>query len=134
MGDLDHADTQTRIDRYFGSRYPQFWSAVEVRVQVRPNRFRVPDVCLVKGPRPAGNILTAPPFLVVEVLSPGDRADELEDKVDDYLTFGVRYVWVVNPRTRRGWVHTTEGVREAKDGVLRTENPLIELPLAEMFR
>lgn len=133
VGEIDHAGLQSRILKYLGNRYPQLWSVVEVRVQVKPARFRVPDVCLVLGSEPEGRFLTSPPFLVIEVLSPDDRADYMEEKIDDYLAFGVKYVWVVNPRTRRGYAHTSEGSREAKDGVLRTQDPEIELPLAEMF-
>ena len=133
MGEFDHSDLQTAIAAYLRVRYKRFWTGVEQRVQVRPTRLRVPDVCLAINPKPQRGILTAPPFLVVEVLSPDDRAGDLEEKIDDYLAFGVKYVWVANPRTRRGYIHTSEGSHEAKDGVLRTKDPDIELPLSEMF-
>ena len=86
----------------------------------------------VEGSRPQGHILTLPPLLVIEVLSRDDRAEDIQERIDDYLGCGVRFVWVVNPRTRRGWVYTAEGSREAKGGVLRTADPLIEVPLAEL--
>jgi Uma2 family endonuclease len=86
----------------------------------------------VEGSRPQGRILTVPPLLVIEVLSRDDRAEDVQERIDDYLGCGVRYVWVVNPRTRRGWIHTAEGSREAKDGVLRTAEPAIEAPLGEL--
>ena len=57
----------------------------------------------------------------------------MQQRIDDYLAFGVRYVWVIDPSSRRAWVHTAEGVREAKDRILRAENPDITLPLAEIF-
>ena len=57
----------------------------------------------------------------------------MQQRIDDYLAFGVRYVWVIDPRSHRAWAHTTEGVREVKDGFLRAENPDITLPLAEIF-
>jgi Uma2 family endonuclease len=133
VGEIDHASLQTRIVFYLLSHYPQFWAAVAVRVQVKSSRFRVPDVTLVAGPRPAGKIVTAPPHLVVEVLSPDDRAGAVQEKIDDYLAFGIPYVWVVNPRTGRGYVHTTEAAREAKDGILRTADPATELPLYELL-
>jgi Uma2 family endonuclease len=85
------------------------------------------------GPKPAEQIFTQPPFLCVEVLSPDDRAAAIQEKIDDYLAFGVSYVWVINPHARRGYIHTAEGSREAKDGVLRTANPDIAIPLAEVF-
>ncbi|HTT65195.1 MAG TPA: Uma2 family endonuclease [Bryobacteraceae bacterium] len=133
VGEIDHSDLQTRIAAYFLAHYPMFWAAVEARVQVKSTRFRVPDVVLVAGPKPAGRIITTPPHLVVEVLSPEDRAGAVQERIDDYLAFGIPFVWVVNPRTGRGYVHTTEAAREAKDGILRAADPAIELPLRELL-
>ena len=133
VGEIDHASLQSRVAVYLLTHYPQFWAAVAVRVQVQSSRIRVPDVTLVAGPRPAGRIVTAPPHLVVEVLSPDDRAGAIQEKIDDYLAFGIPYVWVVNPRTGRGYVHTTAAAREAKDGILRTADPATELPLYELL-
>ncbi len=133
VGEIEHANLQTRIVFYLLTHYPQFWAAVEVRVQVKSRRFRVPDVTLVAGPEPEGRIIVSPPHLTVEVLSPDDRAADVQEKIDDYLAFGIAYVWVVNPRTGRGYIHTVEGSREARDGVLRTADPALELPLGELF-
>jgi len=134
VGEIDHGDLQTTIAHYLRSGYgTRYWVAVEVRLQVSPSRFRVPDIVVVEGSQPQGRILTLPPLLVIEVLSREDRAEEIQERIDDYLGCGVRFVWVVNPRTRRGWVYTAEGSREAKDGVLRSADPLIEVPLAELF-
>jgi Uma2 family endonuclease len=133
VGEIDHANLQSRILIYLANHYPNFWAAVEVRVQVKSKRFRIPDVTLVAGPQPAGRIITAPPHLVVEVLSPDDRAEAVQAKIDDYLAFGIPYVWVVNPKTGRGYVHTAEAARDAKDGILRTAEPATELPLYELL-
>jgi Uma2 family endonuclease len=59
--------------------------------------------------------------------------DDMQERIDDYLNFGVSYVWVVNPRNRRGYVYTREGMKEATDGVLRTAGPEIEVSLARLF-
>ena len=56
----------------------------------------------------------------------------MEKKVDDYLNFGVRYVWVIDPRTRKAFAYTSYGMHRAKDA-LRTGNPAIEIPLSEIF-
>lgn len=132
-GEIEHGDLQSRIVVYLLTHYPELWAAVAVRMQVASSRIRVPDVTLVAGPRPAGKIVTAPPHLVVEVLSPDDRAGAVQEKIDDYLAFGIPYVWVVNPHSGRGCVHTTDAAREAKDGILRTADPAIELPLYELL-
>ena len=47
------------------------------------------------------------PDLAVEVISPHDLAVEVLEKVDDYFRAGVRLVWVMYPRHRRVFVHTT---------------------------
>lgn len=133
LGEIDHGDLQTSIAYYLRSGYgSRFWIAVEVRLQVSRSRFRVPDIVVVGGPRPEGRIITTPPLPVIEVLSREDRAEDIQERLDDFLGFGVRFVWVVNPRTRRGWIHTAEGSREPKDGVLRTAEPAVEVPLGEL--
>lgn len=132
MGEVDHSDVQTNAAAYLKLHYGKFWTGVEVRVQVKASRFRVPDVTVIEGGKPKNPVIKTPPFLVIEVLSPDDRACDLEAKLDDYFAFGVKYVWVINPETRRGFIHTSKGSREAK-GVLRTQNPEIHVPLAELF-
>ena len=42
-------------------------------------------------------------------------------------------VWVINPETRRAWILTSDGSREAKDGVLRNPAGDLEIPLAAIF-
>jgi Uma2 family endonuclease len=66
-------------------------------------------------------------------LSKKDRKREVQEKIDEFLRFGVRYVWVIDPRSQEGWEHTTAGVQHATDGILRTKNPNLELPLPEIF-
>ena len=66
--------------------------------------MRAPDVALVRHerlpePEPVGYAAFAPD-LVVEVLSPGDRAGETLGKVADWLNVGSRLVWVVDPNRR----------------------------------
>ena len=135
LGERDHSELQVefivylaRLRRKLGIHiYP------EQRVQISATRFRVPDVCVVVGPKPAELIFTEPPFICIEILSKDDRLGEMQKRIDDYLAFGVAYCWVVDPRERRAWVHTSEGCREPDDGVLRTQSPEIIVPLADIF-
>ena len=128
VGELDHSDLQgLRVrQRQFGVRV-----LPEQRVQVAPTRFRIPDVCIVTSARE--QIIHQPPVVCIEILSVEDRMSRMQQRIDDYIAFGVRYVWVIDPRSHRAWAHTTEGVREVRDGILRAENPDITLPLAEIF-
>lgn len=135
LGELEHSELQLGIGTWLKNRRKQLGIRAysEQRVQVKPTRFRVPDLCVVVGERPKESILTRPPFLCIEILSKDDRMSEMQDRISDYLTFGVRYVWLIDPLKRRAWIYTADGSREAKDGIVRTENPEIALPLAEIF-
>jgi Uma2 family endonuclease len=135
MAEKTHSIVQGEFLFYLRSRQREWKVFVfpEQRIQVKPTRFRIPDICVCVGRRPGEEIFQTPPFLCIEILSPGDRMDRVRERIDDFLTFGVPYVWVVDPRTRRGLVYTRDEIREPKDGVLGTENPSLIVPLAEIF-
>jgi Uma2 family endonuclease len=136
LGEWNHSTIQVRIASYFLTRYEKegVQVAAELRVQVKATRFRIPDVCVVLGD-PGEQILTKPPFLCNEILSPEDRMSRIEERINDYLAMGVPYVWVLDQQTKQAYCATsTEGLREVKDGVLRTDHPVLEVPLGEIFR
>jgi len=69
-----------------------------------PDTVRAPDVALIVADRipptePVG-YFPGPPDLAVEVLSPTDRASEVNAKVRDWLQAGCRVVWVIDPEIR----------------------------------
>ena len=57
----------------------------------------------------------------------------MRERVDDYLTFGVRYVWVLDPLGRRAHIYDSAGVHDLKDGMLRTSDPEILVPFDQLF-
>jgi len=134
VGEWDHSRLQQLLSRYLGNREKALGVLVvtEQRVQVTPSRFRIPDITVVTASPADGKIVSEPPFLCIELLSPRDRMTEMQERIDDYLQFGVRYVWLINPANRRAFVYTAEGMREVRDGVLRTSDPDIVVPLAEL--
>jgi Uma2 family endonuclease len=52
------------------------------------------------------------PTLVVEILSPNDTQEEINEKVDEYLAAGVALVWLVDPHHRTVEVHRSGGEPE----------------------
>src|SRR5262249_17483030 len=106
VGDYDHSRLQALLVAYLVSREKQWGIRVvaEQRVQVKPDRFRVPDVCVVKSDYPTELIFRRPPFLCIEILSKDDRMTQVLECIDDYLTLGVPYVWLLDPRTGRAQV------------------------------
>jgi Uma2 family endonuclease len=45
------------------------------------------------------------PVLAIEILSPSDRVSDVEIKVDEYLSVGVKQVWIVSPHFQSVEVH-----------------------------
>jgi len=135
LGELTHGRIQRRLIVYFDLRAKKLGIEVvpEQRIQVSPTRFRVPDVTVVKTSQIQGEIFTAPPHLCIEILSKDDTMLYMQEKIDDYLRFGVPYIWIINPRLRRGYVATKAGMVEAESGVLATSDPEIRVPVAELF-
>ncbi len=135
LGEQDHSGVQGAIVGFFYARRKKWNIRVlpEQRVQVTANRFRIPDVAIILG-KTNEQILTKPPFLCIEILSPEDRMSRVEERIADFLSMGVPCVWLIDPATRQAYTATAaEGLREVKSGILRTENPALEMPLAEIF-
>lgn len=40
------------------------------------------------------------PDLVVEIISPGNSAEEMQEKMEAYFKYGTRMIWVIFPKTR----------------------------------
>jgi Uma2 family endonuclease len=73
------------------------------------------------------------PFLCIEILSSEDRVSRLNERLSDYFQMGVRYVWVLDPLSKRAFCYTPGEMHEVLDGVLRANNPDISVPLADAF-
>jgi len=135
LGEYEHARLQARLTAYFFNHEKE-WRirvVVEQRVQVSAHRFRFPDVCVILADAPIESTIAHPPFLCVEVLSKEDRMSDVLVKVNEYLKFGVRYVWVIDPLTRRAHIYSGSGVHEIKDGGLWTSDPEIRVPIDQLF-
>ena len=49
---------------------------------------------------PQQEIPASPPFLVIEIVSPDDRHQELLSKLKQYQAWGIKHIWVVEPELR----------------------------------
>ena len=135
LGEYEHSRPQMRLVMFFGAREKEWRIRVvpEQRVQVNSNRFRIPDVCVVLADTPVEGIFRTPPFICIEILSKDDSFKSVVARLDDYLAMGVAHVWVIEPLTRRGYVYTSDGFLEAKDGLLRAAGTEIAVPLTSVF-
>ena len=91
-----------------------------------PDTVRAPDLAFVVSARlssePSSGFLDEVPDLVVEVVSPSDRASEVTEKALTWLDHGVRLVWVIDPRARLVTVHRPGDVI----GLVRGENAVLD--------
>ena len=106
-------------------------------------QIRIPDVCFISRARlPDGGLPDSPipglvPDLAIEILSASNTPGEMNRKLPEYFSAGVRLIWYIDPPTRTAIVYTeldrsqnlTE--RDALDGgdVL----PGFRLPLSTLF-
>jgi Uma2 family endonuclease len=90
-----------------------FTAETGFRLSRDPDTVRAPDVAFVSEARsPQARVPGYPelaPDLVVEVVSPGDRAGEIQAKIDEWLQAGVRLAWVLYPTTRSAMVYRADG-------------------------
>jgi Uma2 family endonuclease len=107
-----------------------------------PDVVRAPDVSYVRKERipPTGvpdGFWDLAPDLAVEVVSPGQSAAEVREKVRDLLAGGTQLVWVAYPRTREVIAHTPDGlarVYAASDTLAHAEVlPGFACTVAELF-
>jgi Uma2 family endonuclease len=103
VGKYEHARVQALLARWFGN-HEQEWGVqvvTEQRVQVSPTRVRIPDVTLLTlGAQP--DVISDPPLLVIEILSPDDSYSDTQERAQDYRAMGVETVWIIDPKTRTG--------------------------------
>lgn len=84
--------------------------------RLSPKILLSPDVSFVSNDRLA-KILVAPekflygaPDLAVEVLSPGDDLEIIDDKLEKYFEHGTKIAWVVDPKRAILTVHQPDSV------------------------
>ena len=138
--------THARIESVLGVELPLFvrqaqlgWVLVgQVGIYTRRNPDRVRGVGLAFLSRkraPAGppkGFLDRAPELVVEIASPGDRWEEMQQKIEEYFACGVDQVWIIEPenRTLRAYTSALEARRFAAGETLHGEGLLAGFSLA----
>jgi Uma2 family endonuclease len=106
---------------------------VEVRLQVKPTRFRIPDVMVLHPGQKKTQIVRQAPLLCIEVLSPEDTFKRLKEKVDEYLAMGVQHIWVFAPPSREAYVCDAAGFHKILTPDISIPNTAIRLTLTEVF-
>jgi Uma2 family endonuclease len=67
---------------------------------------------VLRADAPDEQIITHPPLIVVEILSPGDSLLGMREKIEDYLAFGIPNIWIVDLSDRMGYICRSGSFRE----------------------
>lgn len=142
--------THATIARRLGGKLGDFTDAHQLGqtmveagfcLECQPDTVRAPDVSFLSKdkmpPEDHEGFVPGAPDLAVEVVSPGEKDADVQDKVMDYLAHGTRLVWVVRPRQRTVTVYRADGtariLRETDTLEGEAVVPGFELPLKLLF-
>lgn len=135
MGEIPHGKVQGNL--YYLLRQLRSLLGIlvipEIRIQISPTRYRVADLAVWRNDDIGTGIPTVTPFLVVEILSPEDRMVRMLPKIQEYLSIGVEWIWIVDPQEQSALLYSQKNPAGALCDVLRTENPNVEIPLTAAF-
>ncbi len=108
---LDAFVQQHKLGEVFfdGLTYVLHVEEADDTAEKRVRKTRLPDLSFVRGGILKNTDRRKPfmgaPTLAVEVVSASESAAELNDKINDYLTYGAEAVWVIYPEAQKLHVH-----------------------------
>jgi Uma2 family endonuclease len=82
---------------------------------------------------PRESILTRPPLIAIEIMSPEDTIRRASAKAVEYLEFGVEHVWVIDPSARVAYRGTASGLQLVPSGELTVSGTAIHVRIDELF-
>ena len=136
LGEQTHGLVQKMIAAIFTANRKAwgFRSITEQRVQVSATHYRIPDVCIVSSSDPIAPILTTPPVLCVEVLSPEDRFQRVILRVREFQQMGVPHIWIIDPESRECWtVDASGGAVPMMEDAFTLPGTPVRVTIADIF-
>jgi Uma2 family endonuclease len=132
LPDYLHSKTQGLLILLLGALRKTFpvFVCPELRLQVRPGLYRIPDVAVFYPNEPQERVPCTPPLVAIEILSLDDRMADVRNKLAEYRTWGVTHVWLVDPHSKRMYTCDAELVEVS---ILRIPELNIELTPADIF-
>jgi Uma2 family endonuclease len=135
LGEFDHSFMQAMLTTIFTVNMDSWgvYGLPEQRVQIKARRFLIPDVCVLPIGYKREPILTRPPLIAIEIMSPEDRKKAVAAKSVEYLDFGVEHVWVIDPASRKAFLATRSGLQNVPSGILTVPGTPILVQASELF-
>jgi Uma2 family endonuclease len=112
-----------------------FVAPLDIVIRRDPLRTRQPDVMFISNARRyiiGLQVIESGPDLVVEVLSPTNTRQELQEKIQDYQTISVREAWIVSPQAQTIEVLQLSAERIDRSGLYGLGNLIVSQVLPEL--
>lgn len=114
---------------------------VGIYIQRNPDTVRAADVLYISKQRLSQcrtkSYLDVAPELVAEILSPGDRWYDINDKIDEYFSIGVKSVWIIAPKREQVTIYhsPTKAVRYSANEKISDKDilPGFEINVSDLF-
>ena len=135
LGEYDHGLLQTLLGHLFIT-HRETWGirvVMDVRTQLRESNFRIPDLSVLRADAPKEQIITHPQLIAIEILTPEDRLSRFQDRIDDYLAFGIENIWIFDPERRTAFTATASGLFPVRSNELTVPNTRIRVVLSDLF-
>jgi Uma2 family endonuclease len=135
LGEKDHSLIQRYLTFLFMLKRAEWDVEVfpELRTQTRARNFRVPDVLVMRAGDKFERYVTQPPLIAIEILSPEDSVRAMQSKADEYSSFGVKNIWIIDPEPRIVYRYTGSALDEVRSGELTVAGTEIRVGLSDMF-
>src|SRR5579864_6783976 len=90
-------------------------------------------ITVLRSDQARESVITVPPLILIEILSKDDTLRSMRERVDDYLHFGVKHVWILDPGIKRAYVCTQTAFQGPDNEELIVPGTPIRLGLRELF-
>jgi Uma2 family endonuclease len=103
VGEFDHSWLQTFLATLFTNNIAEWrvFALTEQRVQLNPRRYLIPDITVLRMDSQREPIISSPPLIAIEIMSPKDTLKQAARKTQEYFDFGIQHVWVIEPGGKR---------------------------------
>lgn len=134
VGEKEHSIVQAFFIKWL-AKFEEQWrleACPEIRLRVSPTRVRIADIAILPLNAPFEAVLTRPPVVIIEVVSPEDRVSRYQQRLDDYRAMGVGNVWVIDPMRHKAF-DCSQGGWQPVDKLLIADPP-VEISLDSLWK
>lgn len=135
VGEFEHSFLQTLLATIFTVNMDSWrvFGLTEQRMRIAPRKYRIPDVCVLRLGSPREKVLTHPPLIAIEIMSPEDSIRRLTTKAAEYAEFGIEHVWIIDPTARVAYRGAAEGLERIPSAELSVPATPILVRVTELF-